>query len=403
MNWIFARFSLVIEYGIFMTREKQFKPQLIALIAVSALTLPTISQSCTSLVYKDMQGAPYAGRTMELPMELPYKVAFFPQGTHFASKAEKHPTLNFEAKHSFISITVPDPVSKDLKVTDGMNDQGLSFSVLAYASTEGPQDMVDKTHSALAAIDLGTWVLSRFGSVDEVKTALNEQPVLVTALLPMGALKTPFHYTIHDAMGHSLVIEFANGEQTVYDNPIGVMTNGPEFSWHLTNLNNYTFLNNVDQSELELAGVQLRQPDSGIATAGLPSSNTSVGRFVRAVYYSQFTEKAKTPDEAIHMLAHIMNNFDRPRGISIDHRFKGAVQDMVAPEVNQHPTYTTEYTSWTSLADLQRLQFSVRPHDSLNYVTFDLGMLKETSETKVVPLSEFASISHDATNILTME
>lgn len=42
----------------------------------------------------------------------------------------------------------------------------------------------------------------------------------------------------HDADSDSIVIEFANGEQQVHDNPLGVMTNGPEFSWHLTNLNN---------------------------------------------------------------------------------------------------------------------------------------------------------------------
>ncbi len=71
--------------------------------------------------------------------------------------------------------------------------------------------------------------------------ALQAQPVLVTALLPLGLMKTPFHYTLHDVNGDSIVIEFANGQQHIYDNPLGVMTNGPEFPWHLTNLNNYTF------------------------------------------------------------------------------------------------------------------------------------------------------------------
>ena len=55
-------------------------------------------------------------------------------------------------------------------------------------------------------------------------------------------------------------------------------------------------------------------------TAGLPASNTSVGRFVRATYYAQFTEKVSAPDDAIKTLAHVMNNFDRPKGITIDPR-----------------------------------------------------------------------------------
>ena len=56
---------------------------------------------------------------------------------------------------------------------------------------------------------------------------------------------------------------------TVYDNPVGVMTNGPKFDWHLTNLDNYTFLSNVDRSSASFGSYKAAQPDSGIATAGL--------------------------------------------------------------------------------------------------------------------------------------
>ncbi|HGS4517499.1 TPA: linear amide C-N hydrolase, partial [Vibrio metschnikovii] len=179
-----------------------------------------------------------------------------------------------------------------------------------------------------------------------------------------------------------------------------VMTNGPEFTWHLTNLNNYTFLSNIDQSEIKLGGVTFKQPDSGIATAGLPASNTSVGRFVRAVYYAQFTEKAKTPDEAVTTLAHIMNNFDRPRGITIDSRMTEALQDKVAPGVVGHRMYTSEYSTWTSLSDLKRLRLSVRLYESLNYVTFDLGALRKQSSPMVVPLSQFSGGTWDGTQTL---
>lgn len=296
---------------------------------------------------------------------------------------------------------MPDPVTKDLKVVEGINDKGLSFSVLAFASTKGPADMSEKTQKILSAIDLGSWVLSQFKTVGEVKVALEKQPVLVTALLPMGLLKTPFHYTIHDANGDSIVIEFSDGEQHIYDNKLGVMTNGPEFTWHLTNLNNYTFLSNIDKSELKIGGLTFTQPDSGIATNGLPASNTSVGRFVRAVYYSQFAEKAKTPDEAVTTLAHIMNNFDRPRGITVDSRVDDALQDKVAPGVTGHSMYTSEYSTWTTLSDLKRLRLSIRPYESLNYITFDLNELSKHSESIVVPLSHFPiDISNGTTKLL---
>ena len=362
--------------------------------------IPATVQACTSLLYKDANGAPYSGRTMELPVQLDYKIAFFPKGTSFSSRAEQHAALDYEAKHAFVSIAMPDPITKDLKVVEGLNDQGLSFSVLAFASTQGPADMSEKTQKILSAIDLGSWVLSQFKTVGEVKLALQAQPVLVTALLPLGLLKTPFHYTLHDVNGDSIVVEFSNGQQHIYDNPLGVMTNGPEFPWHLTNLNNYTFLSNIDNSKLKLGGVEFTQPDSGIATAGLPASNTSVGRFVRAVYYSQFAEKAETPDDAVTTLAHIMNNFDRPRGITMDSRTTEPAQDKIAPGVTGHVMYTSEYTTWTALSDLKRLRLSVRLYNSLNYVTFDLGALRNNSSTAVVPLSQFADGSWNGTQAL---
>ena len=350
---------------------------------------------CTSLLYQDAHGASYAGRTMELPMELPYEVAYFPAGSEFASVVKDQPSLTYASKQAFISLAVPDPITKDLKVVEGLNAAGMSFSVLAFASTEGPHDMHSKTTAALAAIDLGAWVLGCFENVAQVKAALQSQPVLVTALLPLGLMKTPFHYTLHDASGASLVIEFANGQQNVIDNPIGVMTNGPEFQWHLTNLNNYTFLSNKDQSKLTINGVHLQQPDSGIATVALPGSNTSVGRFVRAVYYAQFAEKAKTPAMAVQTLAHVMNNFDRPRGITVDERFKEGLANMAAPGVNGHSMYISEYTSWTALSDLSQRKFYVRSYGALNYVCFDLGELQSLNVSKKIALKTFAE---DAVN-----
>ena len=373
-----------------MSKITRYGKKFGATALVGLMTLPALSQACTSLLYKDAQGMPYAGRTMELPMELPYEVTYFPVGSKFDSQVKEHPDLTFASRYAFISVTVPDPVSKASKVVEGINEAGLSFSLLAFASTEGPRDMVGKTSAVLAAIDLGAWTLSNFKNVAEVKAALAKQPVLVTALLPMGILKTPFHYTLHDASGASIVVEFSQGKQHVIDNPLGVMTNGPEFQWHQTNLNNYTFLNNKDQSKLTLNGVDFKQPDSGIATVALPASNTSVGRFVRAVYYSQFAEKAKTPDEAVQTLSHVMNNFDRPRGITIDERFEEEIANITAPAVTGEPLYTSEYTSWTSLSDLDRRTFYIRGYGALNYVGFDLNQLKSLKAQKSVPLKQFA-------------
>lgn len=121
------------------------------------------------------------------------------------------------------------------------------------------------------------------------------------------------------------------------------MTNAPEFSWHLTNLNNFTFLDNIDRSRAVFGAYEAIQPGSGIAKAGLPETDTSVDRFVRAVSFAQFAEKQADPDEAVRMVAHLMNNFDRPKGITIDPPDQGSAHLQVQGQ--QAPKTPTEFTS----------------------------------------------------------
>lgn len=367
------------------------KVQRLALsVAVASMALSPLAQACTALLYNDKQGNSYVGRTLELPMELPYYLAYSPVGTSFGSEADHHHPLTFTAKYDFVSIGLPDFSVKDLKVIDGINDQGLAFSLLAFPATKGPIDSANKTQAVLAAIDLGAWSLAQFATVAEVKKALETQPTQVTELLPFDVLDTPFHYILHDATGASIVIEYADGQQNVYDNPIGVMTNGPEFPWHLKNLDNYTFLNNKDVSTSSFRGQHFSQPDTGIATVALPASNTAVGRFVRATYYSQYAEQAKTPTEAVTTLAHVMNNFDRPRGITMDSRFDSGAANAVAPEVVGHPGYISEYTTWTSLRDLEQKHYYVRTYkNGMHYSKIDLSQLKG-GKASAIKLSDAA-------------
>ncbi|MBW6396405.1 linear amide C-N hydrolase [Roseomonas sp. HJA6] len=364
---------------------------------------------CTSLGYSDAAGKAYFGRTLELTVDLPYQLLHLPVGLETSSDIPGHPALSFTARYGLVAIAMPARVPTataplsigDLKVLEGLNDQGLTFSLLSYPSAAGKQAAVDATRSVLSASDLGAWALGQFATVAEVKAALGTQPVMLQPLQLLGGVESPFHYVVHDSTGASAVIEFDHGVMTVYDNPVGVMTNGPKFDWHLTNLDNYTFLSNVDRSSASFGGYKAVQPDSGIATAGLPASNTSVGRFVRAAYYAQFAEKAATPDLAVLTLAHIMNNFDRPRGITIDYpeaggghlEVKGLAQGGAAP-------YATEFTSWTSLSDLDRKLFFVRDYRSLNFTRIDLTALAGAKLPGAVPLQKLSGSPSDATEAL---
>ncbi|WP_069436506.1 linear amide C-N hydrolase [Methyloceanibacter methanicus] len=348
---------------------------------------------CTSLLYRDTNGNFYSGRTLELPMEMPYQIAFLPAGQDYQSAVEGSAALRYKTAYPMLGVTVPFAPG-DLKIVEGLNSEGLTFSALSYPGAA--QAAFENTKAALSAVDLGSWALGQFATVAQVKEALANQPVLLAPLAILGGAKTPFHYSLHDSTGASIVVEFSGGATSVYDNPVGVMTNGPAFSWHLTNLDNYTFLSNVDRSESRFGALQVAQPDSGIATQGLPSSNTSVGRFVRAAYYAQFAEKASAPDDAIRTLAHVMNNFDRPKGITVDMRGGGGgIEAGASGGAGSAGAAMSEYTSWTALTDLGRKKLLLRTYAGINYTAFDLGKLSAASGVRVMPLTVLDRMAED--------
>ncbi len=127
-----------------------------------------------------------------------------------------------------------------------------------------------------------------------------------------------------------------------------------------------------------------------------------MGRFVRAAYYSNFAEKAKTPQQAIQTLAHVMNNFDRPRGLAIDNRLYDGIADIAAPGVTGDWLYSSEYASWTSLIDLNRRQLYVRTYVGLNYMHFDLNELiqKARQKPRSVPLKSVSAGLLDGSSAL---
>jgi Penicillin V acylase and related amidases len=364
---------------------------------------PNPFPACTSLTYRDTAGRVYLGRTMELTADFPYQLLYLPSGREFSSQPLPGAELRYSSRLASLGVAIPGRVptaqapltAADLKVVEGVNEAGLTFSLLAFPEV-GEVPVPEENTPVLAATDLGTWTLGQFRTVDEVKAALAGQRVIPEAIALLGGTPAPFHYVLHDRGGKSIVLEFHAGQFHVHDNPVGVLTNGPEFPWHLTNLNNYSFLSNVDRSKATFGSLAVRQPDSGIATAGLPASNTSVGRFVRAVFYREFAEKVSDPDRAVQTLAHIMNNFDRPKGISIsppgetDHLEVRGLSDASG-------TVPTEYTSWTNLTDLERLRIFLRSYNSLNYTQFDLTKLVGCTVPKIFPLSSLDSAAPDAT------
>src|SRR5690625_3186917 len=95
------------------------------------------------------------------------------------------------------------------------------------------------------------------------------------------------------------------------------------------------------------------------------------------------------------MVAHIMNNFDRPRGIAIDPPELGSAHLQVAGQpMDRVPT---EFTTWTSSSDIARRRFYLRGRDGMNCVCLDLQAQAASTEFGTRPWQQLLGAPADVT------
>jgi penicillin V acylase-like amidase (Ntn superfamily) len=368
------------------------KKLLPALLVITALLLQApAAQACTTILVTDASGRAYHGRTLEFSVLLPMDMTYFPAGTKVISSTPAgNQGLTFDTKYPILGMSFQVlPSAKQVTFAEGINDQGVSFSANWLTGTDSPTVGQDDAR-ILAASDFGAWVQGNFKTVAEVKEAItNGQTEIWVPASPLDPkAPLPLHYAINDKTGNSIVVEFTDGKPNVYDNPVGVLTNGPFFPWHLQNLQNYTFTN-VDKNTGQLGKLQLATQDGGSALTALPSAETSQGRFVKAAFYANYVRKAKTPDEAVVTLAHLMNNFDRPYDLTVDEA--GGTGDGV-----RSSSTSSEVTTWTTLQDLSRNLLYFRSIEAMNWAVIDMGKLKDVKQIKTVSTSDVDKAGADS-------
>ena len=374
---------------------KNYPTALLFAMLISTLAVPTAS-ACTALMITDKKGNAYSAKTMEYAVPMPFEMSYAPAGTKVVSVAPgKKPGLSFETKYPVLGVSADVGVGNGINMmVESANNQGLSISTNELPGSQSPAGAGSDAAKALATTDLGLYLLGNFQSVAEVKEALQGSAVSVwVPKIPLvGNIEAPFHYILFDKTGAGIVIEFLDGKMNVHDNPVGVVTNAPDFPWHLKNLNNYAQLTNLDKNIGQFGQLKVGAPDSGNTLASVPSSQISAGRFVKAAFYTQFVRKADSPEDAVITLGHIMNNFDRPYDLSID---KGYSAEGGAPG-----STTSEVTLFTWMNDKVRNLYFLRTISALNFAKFEIDKLTPIKSVVKVPLEKISDTQLDGTQVL---
>lgn len=98
---------------------------------------------------------------------------------------------------------------------------------------------------------------------------------------------------------------------------------------------------------------------------------------MRAVFYSTYAPQVDSSVEAINTLAHIMNNFDRTKNITVDNIGEGEGKGDVL---------LSEYTVWTSLSDLSKGIIYMRGYGEMNYSQYSIDQFKSAGKPVFQPL-----------------
>ena len=284
--------------------------------------------------------------------------------------------------------------SFQIKADDGMNEAGLSVEGLYF--TESKYETVDlkDAANAVSSNDFITWLLSNFATVDEVKKALPSVRVWGETLQLLGT-PIPLHFAIHDASGKALVVEFIGGEKKIYDNPIGVMTNMPEFPWHIANLRNYVNLNQLIPKAKVFKGVTISPTGTGSGWLGIPGDWSPPSRFVRVAYLASMTPSVKDRAEAINLAKHILNTVDIPMG-SVEAELKSKDN----PE-----GVSKEYTQWSIFLDLTNRVMYFDTYDDMNLKFIDLKKMAAdgTKTVRFITMSDGFSAADKTAQMMDMK
>lgn len=285
---------------------------------------------CTAVAITSIQGDTYFGRTMDFSYPLSPGLYVIPKGTQWSNLLNSH-TIN--SQYSMIGI------GQDLSpvvFADGVNEMGFAAAALYFPGYAwyDPISSVDSLKPSISAIELVPFLLSQCADIPQAASLL--QKIRIVGIEdPVTNSVAPLHWLIADRSGKSMCIEKMENSLNLIYNPIGVLTNSPDFSWHLTNLRNYLNITPSQRQEAEWGSVRLHPFGQGAGAIGLPGDYTPPARFVRTAFQKSHMIVPADEREAVTACFHLMEGVSIPKGVVITER--------------NSPDYT-QYTAFMNLS-----------------------------------------------------
>ncbi len=314
---------------------------------------------CTVMTLKTADGSCLLGRTMDFSMELNPSVYIVPRNYQWINARN---TAIVSNPYSFLGIGQE---TGGLAFADGVNERGFAAAALyfpGYASYQ--EEGTEKGRLPLAAWELTGFLLGRCETVGQA-AALMDGIALMAVPDEVTGTAAPLHWLIADQSGRSMVIEPMEDGVHIMENPVGVLTNSPDFSWHMTNLRNYAGVSPAQPSGVRWGEADLTPFGQGGGSFPLPGGFTPPARFVRTVFERTHLPVPAGQAEGVMACFHVLEGVSIPRG---------SVKTDQGGE---------DYTQYTAVLDTSLGEYFFRSYDSSRITRARLTLERAAGRTPV--------------------
>ncbi len=265
---------------------------------------------CTAMSIVSKQQDVFFGRTMDFYYDLDLDIYIVPQNYTFKSNIS-----NYKKKNKYAYIGIGQYIG-EISLADGMNEAGLGVAALYFPEYAEYTKKIDPKKIAIANTEVVTYLLSHCKNIEEVAVILSYTQI-VGVKDDITKNISPLHWIVSDKTGKTITIEQTKNGLNILNNPIGVLTNSPDFAWHYTNLRNYMNLSPTSSKYENWENIKLSPFGEGAGSIGLPGDFTPPSRFVRLAFAKSFAKKPNTEKETLLLCFHLMNLVSIPKGLVI--------------------------------------------------------------------------------------
>lgn len=337
------------------------------LLSILFILIPLLFQttnSCTDFGYP-VNNAVFSARTMDFMLPQDNMIVPVTIGTKFVSLSPYNNTIGttWISTLGYISFT-----AYGMNHTaEGMNECGLSCSLLTLMETEFQTVPGDKTNQALQASLFCDYILGQFCNVQDVQTNVSKLYVYRDMLI--GNVPMPLtHMSIRDENNNAIVLEFIKGQQIFYDNLISILTNDPCYPYHLLSVRNYDYLSNlVVPNKIVINNLEYTSYSSftSVPNFGVSWDDSPVSRFVRISQAVRFMTPASNINYALSKGYHLLNKVEVMPDITIYETSEipgGLMYDMTLYKVirdhtNRRIFFATYFDPTLRLIELTNINF----------------------------------------------